>query len=242
MIPLTTEGRRIRRDTIALAQENGGYHFGGSFSVVEILLAYFRAREAHDVLVFSKGHACWPFYVMLRDRGLKPVLEGHPKRDPANGVTWTTGSLGHGLPAALGIAMARRAQGKPGRVFCVIGDGDLQAGTFWESVAIAGKHGVDNLCVIYDSNKIQGSGFVDDILPTSAAARVTQACNWLTRACDGHNIDALVRLIGSPCAHPMFVTATTIKGRGVDFMEGRPEWHARGLNTDETAAALTQLS
>lgn len=242
----TTEGKRIRREVIKLAQANGGYHFGGSFSVVEILLAYFQGRtfaNPGDRLIFSKGHGCWPLYVMLRERGFSPLLEGHPKRDPANGVTWTTGSLGHGLPAACGIAHALKKQGVRGRVVCVVGDGDIQAGTFWESALIASRLGLDNLCVVWDANGIQGSGYVHEILPIyEAVSQVVDALYWQHFTTHGHNATRLAELMFTEQHAPTLIHARTIKGAGVSFMEDKPEWHARGMNQDETAAALAELA
>ena len=241
MTPLTAEAKRIRRETIKLAQANGGYHFGGSFSCVEILMAYFGGRSENDVLVFSKGHGCWPLYVMLREQGLNPLLEGHPKRDPANGIDYTTGSLGHGLPAAVGMAWARKLQGRPGRVVAVIGDGDAQEGTCWESLLIAGRHRLDNLVVVYDSNGIQGSGMVADILPVAnTLLAAVGAAGWTVRGCNGHDL-AQLSVIFRTAYLPVLVFADTVKGRGVSFMEGKPEWHANGMTPEQTAQAMQEL-
>ena len=241
--PLTATGRAIRRATIMLAQAHGGYHFGGSFSVVEILCAFFDHCAANDLLVFSKGHGCWPLYVMLRAQGKTPLLEGHPKRDPANGIAYTTGSLGHGLPAAVGMAAARQIAGKRGRIVVVIGEGDVQEGTFWESLLIAGRHRLDNLTVMLDSNGIQGSGRVDEILPClRAAIEAAYGALWSVDEADGHDVSALAEAMFRAGFFPHLVIAHTVKGRGVSFMENDPAWHAHGLDATQTAQALAELT
>ena len=242
MIPLTPRGRQVRREVIKLAQANGGYHFGGSFSVVEILLVFFAKRTPQDELVLSKGHGCWPLYVLLREQGLKPLLEGHPKRDPANGISYTTGSLGHGLPAAVGMALARKLRNQPGRIVAVLGEGDVQEGTFWESVLIAGHHKLGNLCVVVDLNQVQGSGRVADILPIFLpACAAADEAGWEVTAEQGHDIEAMKRVMFRAGTKPQLVMAHTVKGRGVSFMEHRPEWHAHGMTPEQTAQAVEEL-
>lgn len=246
MTPLTAEGKRIRREVIKLAQENHGYHFGGSFSVVEILLAYFQGRGKDDKLVFSKGHGWWPLAVMLREQGFNLVLEGHPRRTPGSGIEYTTGSLGHGFPAAVGMALARKIKKVPGRIVCIIGEGDVQEGTCWESLLIAGHHKLDNLTVIFDCNGIQGSGHVEDILPVFEAVRCAAiATYWRIFACiDAHKISQIKEALDWAVSSisPTMILAKTIKGRGVSFMENRPEWHAKAMDEAQTKQALEELA
>ena len=110
---LNRRSKDLRIETIKLSKPNGGYHFGGSFSCVEILIQlYDKILTKNDIFIMSKGHGCWPFYVLLRERNLKPILEGHPKYDKKNGVYSTTGSLGHGLPTAAGIAFSKKFKKK----------------------------------------------------------------------------------------------------------------------------------
>jgi transketolase len=240
--PLTARGKEIRRKVIELAQANGGYHFGGSFSVVEILLAYFAKRSPNDELVLSKGHGCWPLYVILRELGLNPVLEGHPRRDPANGISYTTGSLGHGLPAAAGMAMARKLNNSPGRIVAVLGEGDVQEGTFWESLLIAGHHNLRNLTAVVDLNRVQGSGMVNDILPVYLpACSAAESAGWLIEVEDGHDQQMMERVIFQWSTQPQLIMAHTIKGRGVSFMENEPAWHAHGLDPVQTSKAMEEL-
>jgi transketolase len=244
---LNERSKQVRRDTIKLSKANGGYHFGGSFSCVEILIALFDevlspVDDRKDKFIMSKGHACYPYYVLLRERGFNPRLEGHPKRDPANGVECTTGSMGHGLPTAVGIAMAKKIKGEAGKVYVLMGDGECQEGTTWESLLIASQHKLDNLCVIIDENMIQGSGRVNDILPNPILPLALSLC-WATYRTKGHDVENLTEVIGELPYNkmPKLVVAQTIKGKGVSFMEDKPEWHAKWLGDEDEAKAMREL-
>jgi transketolase len=237
---LDDRGRQLRRDTIALAKPEGGYHFGGSFSCVEILRAVLDHEQPGERFIMSKGHACWPFYVMLREDGLSPKLEGHPRLDPANGVHYTTGSEGHGLPAAVGMAMARRLKKNAGRIIVLLGDGECQEGTTWESMLLAVRHEC-HLTAVVDCNGIQGSGFVRDILPIDALADCAWAIGWDVSIVNGHSVIDLRAAIRSERRKPRLVLAQTIKGKGVSFMEDKPQWHAKWLDDEHEKQAMEEL-
>ena len=165
---LSARSKQVRRDAIDISLANGGYHYGGSFSCAEILVNLFdNIMGENDRFILSKGHGCWVYYVILRELGYNPTLEGHPHYEPENGIYCTAGSMGHGFPTAIGQALARRLKGDDGKVYVLIGDGEAQEGTTWESLLIAGHLALDNLVVILDSNNIQGSGYVNDIMPVS---------------------------------------------------------------------------
>src|SRR5580693_4386644 len=240
MIPLDRRSKDLRLATIDLAKANGGYHLGGSFSCVEILRAVSELDGFPERFIMSKGHGCWPFYVLLRERGLNPKLEGHPSRDPANGVTFTTGSEGHGLPAALGLAWGLRMIEKEQRVTVLIGDGECQEGTTWESMLIAGKHRLPVTCIV-DFNGIQGSGRSDDILPMrNAVCAVARTSGWWLHHCSGNSIDDMreaLKIDTRVAPGPWLIMAHTIKGAGVSFMEDEPCWHARWLDPEHEAIA-----
>ena len=233
--PLTQRGKEIRIKTIELAKPNGGYHFGGSFSATEILLALFDTvlkADENNKFVMSKGHACWPYYVLLQEQGFNPLLEGHPHI--GDGVNYTTGSMGHGMPATLGMALARKIQNKDGQFYVLVGDGECQEGTTWETMLLAKKLEVSNLTVIVDYNGIQGSGYVDDILPITALVPTAKAIGWDVQEVNGHNIGDLVKVLSTLDSHePKMIICHTIKGKGVSFMEDVPEWHAKWVD-DET--------
>ena len=135
---LNERSKKIRLEAIKLSKANGGYHYGGTFSSTEIIInIYDNVITEKDRFILSKGHACWAFYVLLREKGFNPLLEGHPHLDVQNGVNWTTGSLGHGLPAGLGMALARKMKNINGRIYVLMSDGECQEGTSWESMLTA---------------------------------------------------------------------------------------------------------
>ena len=237
MSDLTERGKQIRRGTIDLALANGGYHWGGSFSCVEILIALFDyvIRE-DDMFILSKGHSCWPYYVLLRERGFSPKLTGHPSM--GNGVPFTTGSLGHGLPLGIGVALAKKIKDEPGRVFVLVGDGEIQEGTFWESLLIAKQQKLTNIICIIDNNNIQGSGFICHHI----GQKVLLNSGWRHHVIsDGHNIGELVNGLDSDFPVSLLVDANTVKGKGVSFMENSPEWHSKWLDKDLKEKAMEEL-
>lgn len=245
---LNERSKQIRRDTIKLSKANGGYHWGGSFSIVEILIAlYDHVLTDDDRFILSKGHACWPWYVILREKGFNPRLEGHPSRDPHNGIICSTGSLGHGLPMGVGMAMAKKLKGEPGKVYALMGDGECQEGTTWESMLIAIQHNLDNLVVIIDANGIQGSGFVEEILTINDVRAIANIIGFrvATENLDGHNteeIRAFLELNKLVVENqPSLIVFPTIKGKGVSFMENKPEWHAKWLDDEHEKLAMLEL-
>ena len=233
--PLTPRGKKLRIDTIALAKPNGGYHFGGSFSCIEILISLFDdvlKNDEDNKFVMSKGHACWPYYVLLQELGHKPLLEGHPHI--GNGVNYTTGSMGHGMPATLGMALARKIQNRRGQLYVLIGDGESQEGTTWESMLIAKRFNIGNLTVIVDMNGIQGSGYVNEILPVDALGDTAKAIGWDVTEVNGHDINAVTSaLYNTDGNSPKMIICHTIKGKGVPFMEDVPAWHAQWVDDDK---------
>ena len=239
---MNERSKQIRRDTIALSKVNGGYHYGGSFSAVEVLIALFdRVLKEEDKFILSKGHACWPYYVLLREKGFNPKLEGHPVRDEMNGIYCTTGSLGHGLPTAVGMAMAKKLENKPGEVYVLMGDGECQEGTTWESLLLAAHYKLDNLVVIVDWNKIQGSGFLKDILPVDGLGRTSEIIGWKLAEVAGHNCDDIRFAIIEKSDKPKLIIAHTVKGKGVSYMENKPEWHAKWPDEEHERIAMEEL-
>ena len=237
--------KQVRKDAIFLSKNNGGYHYGGSFSCVEILVSlYDHILGDYDKFILSKGHGCWAYYVLLQELGYKPLLEGHPHYDPSNGIYCTTGSMGHGLPVGIGMALAKKIKGESGSIFVLMGDGECQEGTTWESFLIAGKLNLKNLNIIIDSNGIQGSGFVADILPVVEVVMVTAAkAGWNVYEIDGHEND-LIDLASTlnQSDSPNLVVANTVKGKGVSFMEGEPKWHSKPLGPELVEKAMEELA
>jgi transketolase len=240
---LNERSKQVRRDAIEISKANGGYHYGGSFSCAEILVNLFDSiMTDDDRFVLSKGHSCWVYYVLLREKGLNPTLEGHPHYEPENGVFCTAGSMGHGLPVSMGMALARKFKGDNSRVFVLMGDGECQEGTTWESILIASRLKLNNLVVIVDNNKIQGSGFVDDIMPVDRTLiAAATAAGWNVKEIDGHN-DELIGVTSEESEAPTLIIANTIKGKGVSFMENQPKWHSNWLGGELEKQALEELS
>jgi transketolase len=239
---LSERSKQVRRDLYHLSKANGGYHYGGTFSTIEILVQlYDNVLNENDKFILSKGHACWGYYVLLRERGFSPSLEGHPHLDMNNGVHYTTGSEGHGLPGGLGMAFAKKKLNKNGKVYVLMGDGECQEGTTWESLLLAGFHKINNLVAIVDFNKIQGSGYVDDILPVNCLGKVAESCGWDVSVIDGHDDKDIINALRKETENPHFIIAKTVKGKGVSFMEDKPEWHSKWPNKSEEEIILNEL-
>ena len=237
---LDKRSKELRLNIIKLSKANGGYHYGGSFSCVEILISLFDnvLRDDLDKFIMSKGHACWGYYVLLHEKGFKPILEGHPHRDIYNGVQWTTGSEGHGFPAAVGMALAKKIKQEDGEIFTLIGDGECQEGTTWESFLMASHHKLNNLTVIVDYNKIQGSGFVKDILDISCIGKVAKEIGWKVTELDGHDVKKLQanfkNFVRKNKTKPSITICHTVKGKGFYFAENNPFWHHKNnFSSDE---------
>lgn len=242
---LNERSKQVRRDAIQISKANGGYHYGGSFSCAEILIHLFDTimdKETGDRFILSKGHGCWVYYVLLRELGYNPTLEGHPHYEPENGIFCTAGSMGHGLPTGIGMALARKLKGESNKVFVLVGDGECQEGTTWESLLIASRLKLNNLVLILDNNKIQGSGYVDEILPVdNVLIAAAKAANWTVEVIDGHN-DDLLNVDLSSSEGPILIVANTIKGKGVSFMENKPKWHSNWLGGELEKQAFEELS
>jgi transketolase len=239
---LSERSKQLRRDAYKLSKANGGYHYGGTFSAIEILIAlYDIVLKPNDKFILSKGHSCWGYYVLLRERRFNPKLESHPHLDIHNGIDFTTGSEGHGLPAGVGMAMARKHLKRNGRIYVVMGDGECQEGTTWESLLTAPFRKLDNLVVIVDYNGIQSHGFVKDILPVNHIGKVAQLCGWNVSEVNGHAVDELVTALKAPTSAPRLIIAHTVKGYGVSFMENSPKWHCKWPNEDEEKIILEEL-
>ncbi len=208
-----------------------------------------------DRFVLSKGHAGAGVYAALAESGFMPVstlrthyqdgsrLSGHVSHKGVPGVELSTGSLGHGLPVASGMAMVAKLDGRAHRVFCVLSDGECDEGSNWEAVLFASHHALANLVVIVDYNKIQSLASVAETLALEPFADKWRAFGWDVVEVDGHDHDALHDVLVSrdKPTGPLVVIAHTTKGKGVSFMEGSVLWHYRNAQSDEYTAALREL-
>lgn len=243
MSNLSDRSKKIRKDAIDLMYKNGGTHFGGSFSCTEILLAlYDNILTEDDIFILSKGHSCWCYYAILIELGLNPSIDCHPHRDIANHIYCTTGSMGHGFPYSVGISLARKISNKTGKIYVLVGDGECQEGTTWESMLIASAKFLNNIVVIVDNNKIQGSDFTKAILDMSQLPNIARSIGWMTEIIeDGHDIEKLTNALKNDNEKPYMIIANTIKGKGISFMENDPKWHSKPLSYDLMIQAYKEL-
>ena len=253
----------IRRHVIGIASEHV-CHVGGALSVADVMTAlYFHVLKVdpanpgwkdRDYFILSKGHCVLAFYSALAERGFFPVetlqhyeakggiLAGHPTLK-APGVEVATGSLGHGLPVGMGIAIACRVEGAPNRVFVVMGDGEMQEGSVWEAALAAPRFGLDNLVAIIDHNRFQASNAVDSIIPVMPLADKWRSFRWDTVEIDGNDMAQVVAALERrpETGKPMAIVSHTVKGKGVPCLENTPRAHYTRLTPEEAAEALRGL-
>jgi transketolase len=250
---LIKKANQIRHDVIEVAVRNKAGHIAPSLSTVDILVAlYYRAMsyrprdplwEHRDRLIFSKGHGCYALYAILADLGTMPkkewknfyrsgsTLMGCVERCPKYGLEAACGSLGHGLPIAVGVAAGAKLQGKRYHVFCIMGDGEMQEGSTWEALQFAVKHKLSNLTLIIDSNRLQAMDFIINILDhrEEDMLRRLKGFGLSPVSCPGHDVVQLVRSIlnfkKSSQKSPRVIVANTIKGFGLKCMENVPNFH-----------------
>jgi len=234
---LTKKALELRINTFKLFIEKQEAHLGGSFSIIEVLLIlYEKIIKQKDKFILSKAHASFPLCLILREKGLKTKITTHLEIDEKNGVYCTTGSLGHGLPIATGMAFARKKIKKKGKIYVMISDGECQEGTTWESLLIASKHKLNNLIIIVDYNKIQALSKLDDALPLKNLEKKFEAfnCNCINVK-DGHSFKQLNVAFKKKFKReaPVVIILNTIKGKGIKEFENDPIWHARKLQGEE---------
>ena len=265
---LAEKARRLRVEVLKMTFGAGSGHPGGSFSMAEFLVAlyYNKLRVTpenpkdpdRDVFILSKGHCAPGLYAVLGDLGFFPttefarlrkfggLLQGHADRK-IPGVEMSTGSLGMGLGYGNGVALAKRMDGRPGRVYVVLGDGELQEGNIWESALTASHRKLDTVCVIVDANKIQIDGWtkdVKDVGDCSGIAAKFAAFGFWTKVVAGHDLKAVLAAFDEAetvQGKPQCLVMDTEKGHGVSFMVGKPEFHGRALTKDEMAKAFAEL-
>jgi transketolase len=258
--------RRIRGKLVKISNKANTPHLGSSLSCVDILVAAYwsvlninpkkPADPNRDRLVFSKGHAATALYIVLNMRGFfsddilktyaKPgsVLPEHPVYKSVPGIEATSGSLGHGLPLGLGLALAAKIQKNDYRVFVVMSDGECNEGSVWEAAMLAPAHNLDNLVAIVDFNHWQATGRSEDVTSLSPLKGKFEAFGWSSYDVNGHDVNALVdvlKKVPNGSGKPVAVIAHTVKGKGISFMEDDNNWHYRIPNKDEVKAALTEL-
>lgn len=235
----------IRKRTLDLCVETNCGHIPSAMSLVEILIAIYSVMTPADKFILSKGHGCMSWYAVMMEQGLlMPPLKHHPDIDINHNVECTTGSLGHGLPIGVGMALAKKVKGESGIVYVVIGDGECQEGTIWESALIASHRSLDNLKVIVDFNSLQAMDSVDNILSLGSLSDKFSAFGWYAYDVYGHSVkDIMDSLIyGEFSGRPAIIIAHTIKGKGISFMENSAPYHAKVLGEEEIKKAYEELA
>lgn len=238
-------------------------HVGACLSTVEILCAlYFGVlrvdprdprKDDRDRFILSKGHASAALYATLAERGFFPkewldrfhtdggMLPGHLDFEVVPGVEASTGSLGHGLSIGVGMAIANRQTGNPGRVFVLLGDGECNEGSVWEAVMLASTLGLGNITAIVDYNRLQACGRTNDVIDQRNMPDRWKAFGWEVHQVEGHHVGELSRVLALPHKNPKAVIAYTVKGKGVSFMEDRLEWHYKSPDAAQCEQALREL-
>lgn len=250
-------------ETIAAA---GSGHPGGTLSAADVIAALFfhklrlRPEEPlwadRDRFILSKGHCIPIVYVAMAKLGYFPEeqlktlrdlgspLQGHPDRTRLPGIEASTGSLGQGLSVAVGMAIAGKLDGASWRVFCMMGDGETQAGQIWEAAMYAGRNGLDNLCGILDYNQVQQTGKVAERLDLEPVVAKWRAFNWHVREIDGHDMPQILDALDeAEVVHdrPTLIVAHGVKGKGVSWMELNSAWHGKAPNAEQLEQALVEL-
>jgi transketolase len=253
-----------RREVLRMISHARQGHIGGDLSVLDILTCLFIAVlridpsrpdwPDRDRFILSKGHCAAALYATLAHTGFFPAAElttfmaplsplnGHPDRTKVPGVETNTGPLGHGLPVAVGAAIAARLARSRRRVYVVLGDGELQEGSNWEAMMTAGHRGLDNLVAIVDRNRLQQGAGTETTNRLEPLSRRWESFGWHAVEVDGHDHVALLAALASRAAQPTCVIANTVKGKGISFMEDRVEWHHRVPTPEQTAAGLAELA
>mgnify|MGYP001610215588 FL=1 len=260
---LINKSRQIKKELIRVAIKNRAGHIASSLSCADILVALYYglmniSRDAQwaerDRLVFSKAHGCYGLYAILKDIGYikekdwenfysGSFLSGCVERSVRHGLEIGCGSLGHGLPMAVGIAFGAKLQRKKYRVYCIVGDGEMQEGSNWEAVQFAVKHRLSNLTLIIDHNKLQAMDFLENILTVKDKKNdlkiKLRAFGFETKDCNGHSARDIIAIVKKWIAHqdklgaPRALIARTIKGHGLKCMENTPKFHFRIPTEDE---------
>jgi len=256
--------KNIRKNALRMVHHANSSHIGSGLSMADILSVLYasilnlRPQEPNwaerDRLLVSKGHAAAMLYASLAERGFFPQewlekycdygspLAGHITHCKVPGVETSSGSLGHGLSLACGMALAATADRATWRVFVILSDGECDEGSIWEAAMFAPFHNLTNLTAVIDYNKIQSFGNVVDVLNLEPFADKWRAFGWDVTEVDGHDHAALkYALAKNPTDRPRLILAHTIKGKGVSFMEGRLAWHYKSPNTEELAKALNEV-
>ncbi len=265
-LELSRRAQEFRIKVLGMIYRAQSGHLGGSFSAAEIITTLFfhhlRLDPANpnwpqrDRFILSKGHAAPMLYVALAERGFFPTkdletfrqlgshLQGHPDRLKTLGVEMTSGVLGHGLGVGVGLALAARLDKSDHRVYVLLGDGELDAGVVWEAAMVASKYKLDNLTAIIDRNRVQLDGPTEKVMPLEPLRDKWVSFGWHVIEVDGHDVLKLMAALDEATrvhSFPTVITAHTVKGKGVSFMENDSRWHGKPPDSEQYEMALKEL-
>ena len=263
---LENKAKQIRRGIIEQVYRAKSGHPGGSLSIADILtVLYFNELnidpenstwEDRDRLVLSKGHCSPALYSCLANRGffdqeklstfrkIDSNLQGHPDMNKVPGVDMTSGSLGQGLSVANGMAIAGKMDNKNYRVYCILGDGEIEEGQIWEAAMASNKYKLDNLCVIVDNNNLQIDGTIEEVMSSYPIDEKFRSFGFEIIKIDGHDIDEIMKafeVAKNIKGKPTCIIAKTIKGKGVSFMENQVGWHGKAPDDEEYNQAMEEF-
>ena len=263
---LKSISKLIRKDIVSMLTESASGHPGGSLSAADIVTTLFfkemnidpnnPKNPNRDRFVLSKGHCSPALYATLALKGffsmdelknfrnINSILQGHPDMKKIPGVDMSTGSLGQGLSAANGMAIAGKLDNKDYRVYAILGDGEIEEGQVWEAAMASARYKLDNLCVILDNNGLQIDGKVEEVKALDCLYSKWESFGFNVIPCDGHNIEMLIdsfEKARQTKGQPSIIIARTVKGKGVPFMENKAEWHGKAPNDEQYERAMKAL-
>ena len=248
--------KNIRINILKKTFQAQSSHIGSCFSIVELLsVLYFKKLKTNDTFILSKGHAALALYCLLYERKMlsKSELDNYGKNNSnlmahashrVNGIEFSTGSLGHGLPYAVGKALGEKKNKSKNNVYVLISDGELNEGTTWESFLFASFHKLNNLFIIIDYNKIQSLDFVKNVMKIEPLEKKLTSFNLNVKKINGHNvnqIDSAINQLKKKNNKPNIIIANTVKGKGVGFMENTILWHYKSPSNEQLELALKEL-
>ena len=256
----------MRKDIVTMLTESASGHPGGSLSIVDIMSVLFFEEmnispsnpkdPNRDRFVLSKGHAAPALYSALARKGYFEVeelmtlrktgsrLQGHPNMNDLPGIDMSTGSLGQGVSAAVGMALAGKLDKKDYRVYTILGDGELEEGQVWEAAMSAAHYNLDNLTAFIDNNGLQIDGDIKDVMNPGPIDKKFEAFGWNVLKINGHNYDEIRNAISeakNTKGQPTVVVCDTVKGKGVSFMENNEGWHGNAPNKEQCEQALSEI-
>ena len=263
---LEEKAKEIRKNIIEEVYSAKSGHPGGSLSIADIItVLYFNELnidvknpkwEERDRMILSKGHCSPALYAALAERGffekgilktfrnINSNLQGHPDMNKVPGVDMTSGSLGQGLSVANGIAIAGKLDNKKYRVYCILGDGEIEEGQVWEAAMTSNKYKLDNLCVIVDNNNLQIDGTIEEVMSSYPIDKKFESFGFNVIQIDGHNFKEILdafKKARETKGKPTCIIAKTVKGKGISFMEDKAEWHGKAPSKEEYEKAISEL-